>query len=77
MDTNLVLPLGPRKCKVVFDYFIEASLKVMHFYLLIQCGLSVSHRCLSWFFLWFVGWGGRGCSMGSCFFFFPLIAVLS
>ncbi|KAF5456416.1 hypothetical protein F2P56_025905 [Juglans regia] len=27
MDTNLVLPLGPRKCKVVFDYFIEASRK--------------------------------------------------
>lgn len=28
MDTNLVLPLGPRKCIVVFDYFLEASLKV-------------------------------------------------
>ncbi|XP_031253591.1 choline monooxygenase, chloroplastic isoform X1 [Pistacia vera] len=27
MDTNLVIPLGPRKCKVVFDYFIEPSLK--------------------------------------------------
>ncbi|KAI3786953.1 hypothetical protein L1987_41055 [Smallanthus sonchifolius] len=27
MDTNLVLPLGPRKCKVVFDYFLDASLK--------------------------------------------------
>ncbi|KAM1328998.1 hypothetical protein ACFX2F_013206 [Malus domestica] len=27
MDTNLVLPLGPRKCQVRFDYFIEASLK--------------------------------------------------
>ncbi|KAF3452685.1 hypothetical protein FNV43_RR03118 [Rhamnella rubrinervis] len=27
MDTNLVLPLGPRKCLVVFDYFLEASLK--------------------------------------------------
>ncbi|XP_062164249.1 choline monooxygenase, chloroplastic isoform X1 [Alnus glutinosa] len=27
MDTNLVLPLGPKKCQVVFDYFIEASLK--------------------------------------------------
>ncbi|KAM4132083.1 hypothetical protein ACJW30_01G223200 [Castanea mollissima] len=27
MDTNLVLPLGPRKCQVVFDYFLEASLK--------------------------------------------------
>lgn len=27
MDTNLVLPLGPRTCKVVFDYFLEASLK--------------------------------------------------
>ena len=37
MDTNLVLPLGPRTCKVVFDYFLEASLKVifcllMHYY---------------------------------------------
>ncbi|KAL8151667.1 hypothetical protein V2J09_021475 [Rumex salicifolius] len=27
MDTNLVVPLGPRKCKVVFDYFLDASLK--------------------------------------------------
>ncbi|PON46131.1 3-phenylpropionate/cinnamic acid dioxygenase, alpha subunit [Trema orientale] len=27
MDTNLVLPLGPKKCKVVFDYFLEPSLK--------------------------------------------------
>ncbi|KAJ8765492.1 hypothetical protein K2173_014614 [Erythroxylum novogranatense] len=27
MDTNLVLPLGPRKCQVIFDYFIEAHLK--------------------------------------------------
>ncbi|GKC41953.1 choline monooxygenase, chloroplastic [Tanacetum coccineum] len=27
MDTNLVLPLGPQKCKVVFDYFLDASLK--------------------------------------------------
>ncbi|VVA22231.1 PREDICTED: choline monooxygenase [Prunus dulcis] len=26
MDTNLVLPLGPRKCQVIFDYFIEPSL---------------------------------------------------
>lgn len=28
MDTNLVIPLGPRKCKVVFDYFLDPSLKV-------------------------------------------------
>lgn len=27
MDTNLVIPLGPKKCKVVFDYFLEDSLK--------------------------------------------------
>ncbi|KAK1434804.1 hypothetical protein QVD17_00558 [Tagetes erecta] len=27
MDTNLVIPLGPRKCKVIFDYFLDASLK--------------------------------------------------
>ncbi|XP_024019931.1 choline monooxygenase, chloroplastic isoform X1 [Morus notabilis] len=27
MDTNLVLPLGPKKCQVVFDYFLEPSLK--------------------------------------------------
>ncbi|KAL7583913.1 hypothetical protein Lser_V15G44412 [Lactuca serriola] len=27
MDTNLVLPLGPRGCKVIFDYFLDASLK--------------------------------------------------
>ncbi|CAM8883954.1 unnamed protein product [Rhodiola kirilowii] len=26
MDTNLVLPLGHKKCRVVFDYFLEASL---------------------------------------------------
>ncbi|KAL6977879.1 choline monooxygenase [Sarracenia purpurea var. burkii] len=27
MDTNLVLPLGSRKCQVIFDYFLDASLK--------------------------------------------------
>ncbi|CAI0628387.1 unnamed protein product [Linum tenue] len=27
MDTNLVVPLGPRKCQVIFDYFIEPHLK--------------------------------------------------
>ncbi|VVB11095.1 unnamed protein product [Arabis nemorensis] len=27
MDTNLVIPLGPRRCKVVFDYFLDPSLK--------------------------------------------------
>ncbi|WCJ42313.1 Choline monooxygenase chloroplastic [Euphorbia peplus] len=27
MDTNLVVPLGPRKCQVIFDYFIEDSYK--------------------------------------------------
>ncbi|KAM6597820.1 hypothetical protein CsatA_008344 [Cannabis sativa] len=27
MDTNLVLPLGPNRCQVVFDYFLEPSLK--------------------------------------------------
>ncbi|CAO2823220.1 unnamed protein product [Amaranthus hypochondriacus] len=27
MDTNLIVPLGPRKCKVVFDYFLDSSLK--------------------------------------------------
>ncbi|CAI9298094.1 unnamed protein product [Lactuca saligna] len=27
MDTNLVLPLGPTRCKVIFDYFLDASLK--------------------------------------------------
>ncbi|KAK7291851.1 hypothetical protein RIF29_07334 [Crotalaria pallida] len=27
MDTNLVLPLGPNKCQVVFDYYLEHSLK--------------------------------------------------
>ncbi|CAN0901379.1 Choline monooxygenase, chloroplastic, partial [Linum grandiflorum] len=27
MDTNLVIPLGPRKCRVIFDYFIEPHLK--------------------------------------------------
>ncbi|KAL7137124.1 hypothetical protein ABFS83_10G072300 [Erythranthe nasuta] len=26
MDTNLVLPLGPKKCQVIFDYFLDASL---------------------------------------------------
>lgn len=28
MDTNLVLPLGSRTCLVIFDYFLDASLKV-------------------------------------------------
>ncbi|XP_021616862.1 choline monooxygenase, chloroplastic isoform X2 [Manihot esculenta] len=27
MDTNLVVPLGPTKCQVIFDYFIEGSHK--------------------------------------------------
>ncbi|PKI52627.1 hypothetical protein CRG98_026967 [Punica granatum] len=27
MDTNLVLPLGPRKCRVIFNYFLEDHLK--------------------------------------------------
>lgn len=27
MDTNLVLPLGPNKCQVVFDYYLEPSLQ--------------------------------------------------
>ncbi|KFK29548.1 hypothetical protein AALP_AA7G148200 [Arabis alpina] len=27
MDTNLVIPLGSRKCKVVFDYFLDPCLK--------------------------------------------------
>ncbi|KAI3416719.1 Choline monooxygenase [Psidium guajava] len=27
MDTNLVLPLGPRKCRVIFDYFLKDSLQ--------------------------------------------------
>ncbi|XP_017254908.1 choline monooxygenase, chloroplastic isoform X2 [Daucus carota subsp. sativus] len=27
MDTNLVLPLGPRKCQVIFDYFLDPNLK--------------------------------------------------
>ncbi|XP_028052848.1 choline monooxygenase, chloroplastic [Camellia sinensis] len=27
MDTNLVLPIGSRKCQVIFDYFLDASLK--------------------------------------------------
>ncbi|XP_072978605.1 choline monooxygenase, chloroplastic isoform X3 [Typha angustifolia] len=26
MDTNLVVPLGSTKCKVIFDYFLDASL---------------------------------------------------
>ncbi|KAK9097804.1 hypothetical protein Syun_024849 [Stephania yunnanensis] len=25
MDTNLVLPLGPNECQVIFDYFLEAA----------------------------------------------------
>lgn len=28
MDTNLVLPQGPRKCLVIFDYFLDSSHKV-------------------------------------------------
>ncbi|GAA0155275.1 oxygenase [Lithospermum erythrorhizon] len=27
LDTNLVLPLGPQKCQVIFDYFLDASQK--------------------------------------------------
>lgn len=27
MDTNLVLPQGPQKCLVIFDYFLDSSLK--------------------------------------------------
>ncbi|KAL9325916.1 hypothetical protein ACSQ67_006561 [Phaseolus vulgaris] len=32
MDTNLVVPLGPNKCKVIFDYYLERSLKVTSSY---------------------------------------------
>lgn len=39
MDTNLVIPLGPRKCKVVFDYFIEPSLKVIFRFFIISYGI--------------------------------------
>ncbi|XP_068472191.1 choline monooxygenase, chloroplastic-like isoform X1 [Phaseolus vulgaris] len=28
MDTNLVVPLGPNKCQVIFDYYLERSLKL-------------------------------------------------
>jgi hypothetical protein len=28
MDTNLAVPLGSTKCKVVFDYFLDKSLLV-------------------------------------------------
>lgn len=28
MDTNLVLPLTSRKCRVIFDYFLEGPLQV-------------------------------------------------
>ncbi|KAK6942438.1 Rieske [2Fe-2S] iron-sulfur domain [Dillenia turbinata] len=27
MDTNLVIPMGPNRCRVVFDYFLEESFK--------------------------------------------------
>ncbi|KAK8464784.1 hypothetical protein PHAVU_010G082000, partial [Phaseolus vulgaris] len=32
MDTNLVVPLGPKKCQVIFDYYLERSLKVTSSY---------------------------------------------
>ncbi|KAH1201215.1 Choline monooxygenase, chloroplastic [Glycine max] len=30
MDTNLVVPLGPNKCQVIFDYYLEHSLKLQY-----------------------------------------------
>lgn len=31
MDTNLALPLGPNKCEVIFDYFLDSSMMVIPF----------------------------------------------
>ena len=44
MDTNLVLPLGARKCKVIFDYFLDASLKVSF-----SCIIAESFGGYVWF----------------------------
>jgi hypothetical protein len=64
MDTNLVLPLGPRKCQVIFDYFIEAHLKVLsrHMPACVLRGYGMINIVLSfisklkdegWFFLFY------------------------
>lgn len=31
MDTNLVLPISPSQCRVVFDWFLDSSLVVYSF----------------------------------------------
>ncbi|KAF2317214.1 hypothetical protein GH714_017326 [Hevea brasiliensis] len=47
MDTNLVLLLGPRKCQVIFDYFIEAYHKIEDIMLCegVQSGLESPEYC--------------------------------
>ncbi|KAJ9162429.1 hypothetical protein P3X46_022205 [Hevea brasiliensis] len=47
MDTNLVLLLGPRKCQVIFDYFIEAYHKIEDIMLCegVQSGLESAENC--------------------------------
>eukprot|EP00897_Mesotaenium_endlicherianum_P002117 jgi/Mesen1/1933/ME000146S01028 len=42
MDTNLVLPLGPDKCRVVFDYFLHSDLVDKSAY--IDACLEDSHK---------------------------------
>ncbi|CAA0821443.1 Choline monooxygenase- chloroplastic [Striga hermonthica] len=42
MDTNLVLPLGPQKCQVIFDYFLDASIRDDSAF--IEKSLEDSHR---------------------------------
>ncbi|KAF9626125.1 hypothetical protein IFM89_030972, partial [Coptis chinensis] len=45
MDTNLVLPLGPNKCQVIFDYFLESSLKALpcHMAWASPCDLKINN----------------------------------
>src|SRR5688572_4399467 len=49
MDTNLIVPLGPRKCKVVFDYFLDSSLKVKLLFMeiiCVPCAIYYRKQCL-------------------------------
>ncbi|KAL2586771.1 hypothetical protein AAZV13_13G074500 [Glycine max] len=48
MDSNLVVPLGPNKCQVIFDYSLEHFLKIEDIVLRegVQKGLQSPSYCV-------------------------------
>lgn len=69
MDTNLAVPLGSTKCKVVFDYFLDKSLLVQ--------SISLAHVPI--YVLWYISGGMPGrCSLNRLIeHFFLLNTIVS